>query len=231
MMLLPSMNRQEIEHEVLQDLNALLVSTIPRLGEQYDRERRNSNIDRTKDYPKFYSIKTHKKNRWEILFHKAPAQERYNRDPCHLLFTYYRSDEGFTVLKPQQTGNGCFSGIGVYGNHFFNRYTERMGLNISDPIMKAKNFFISNGFGTIHFVGLNTIQILRDGLALGEIQPNDLVFHRTFVSNNLMRADQVELRAMGLENLENEINGLLNQEEFNKDDYFFKADMFTALTE
>lgn len=47
-MLVPAMNRKEVTNEILKDLFKLQKSTINRLTDEYDHERRKYKIDKTK---------------------------------------------------------------------------------------------------------------------------------------------------------------------------------------
>jgi hypothetical protein len=61
-MIVPAMNKKEIEAEIKKDLAKIYKSTIPRLAVEYDRERRKLKIDKADDYKKIYCIKTGSKN-------------------------------------------------------------------------------------------------------------------------------------------------------------------------
>ena len=70
-MIVPVMNKNEIEAEVKKDFTKIYKSTIPRLAVEYDRERRKLKIDKSGDCKKIYSIKTGSKNSWMIFIRKA----------------------------------------------------------------------------------------------------------------------------------------------------------------
>ena len=66
-MLVAAMNTAEITAEILRDIKKIEESTYLRLMQEYSRERKKFNIDKSSVYPKHYMVKTASKNTW-ILF-------------------------------------------------------------------------------------------------------------------------------------------------------------------
>ena len=141
-MLVPSMNNKEITKELLNDYNILVsFSTFARLAEEYYRERKKLNIKKEAEYTKFYKIKTKSKNDWVIMVSKNVKLKKYQYpwDCAYRLYNYFHSYQGLCVCLA-----GPFQTIGIYYKHFFQRYRERMELNIPDLLDVVKYFFNNN---------------------------------------------------------------------------------------
>lgn len=135
-MLVESMNHNEISKEVATDwLN--IQKSLDRLANEYDRERRKNKVDKRETYSRAYPLKTNKKNTWIVFFSKAPAVNSYKglADLNVLAIVYYHNLLGLRVFKL-----GASGGLVVYNGHLFQRYNERMGLNISNPVDIVKHF-------------------------------------------------------------------------------------------
>jgi hypothetical protein len=74
-MLVPAMNHQEIAAQIKSEYNKICRTTLLRLGDEYDRERRKRRIPKEDMYSKEYEIKTAGKNNWIIFLHKAPGEK------------------------------------------------------------------------------------------------------------------------------------------------------------
>lgn len=193
-MLVPAMNHQEIAAQIKSEYSKIYTTTLLRLGAEYDRERRKLRIPKEAIYPKEYEIKTAGKNNWIIFLHKGPGEKKYTgtESICLLCVVYYYSDKGLKVFY--QAADGVLAG---FTSHFFKRYNERMGLNLSNPIDIVKAFFRKGVYCTIELVERNNrphmIAFGVEGIRFGEIKyGHTYVEWKTFVTRELAYRKQNE---------------------------------------
>ena len=183
-MLLPTMNEDEVVKEVYRDLKVIKESsTLVRLKTDYDHERKKLKIKREDDYMRFYEIKTKSKNKWIILLSKSIFEEKYTphgfiHDQC-LLYNY--NGHGICIYE------SYFGTLYAYTFHFFERYRERMGLNIPLILDVVKAYYRNNHFPMqFHFPQdekIKYIGILRDGIIKGDYHENEKLYvHKTYIS-------------------------------------------------
>ena len=187
-MLVSSMNFKEIQVEANIEYEILCnSSTLSRLIFEYAKQRKKLKIKAHDNFVKFYTIKTKKKNNWLIMISsnedgkKASSLEDYGTT-C---FLYYQSIKGLRIIltTPSKV-------ISIYNAHLFNRYNERLQLNISSTLAIAKHYFEKNNLLTFQSFPLHEnkrkiMGILTNGFALGEIYLNDniiIVHYKTFIS-------------------------------------------------
>ena len=188
------MNDQELTRAVWQDLAAIeQSSTLARLHEEYDKERRKKKVGAETSYLRYYPIRTKAKNNWIIFLLKSPEVSRYrnSQDISFYPIVYYFGPKGFTVFKPDSASGLLF----VFQGHVFTRYCQRMQLSFSDPLEKIRHFFTHNAVAehqvTTQKNRLLSIGICRDGALLGEYRENiKWVFNRTFVNREVFRRYQ-----------------------------------------
>ena len=190
-MLLPTMNQTEIILQVKRDYEKIDNTTRIRLGSEYDRERRKLKIDKRRTYSKVYTIKTNAKNNWIIVLSKSPSHEFYTGPDNSLIWcavTYFYDQTGLKVLKWRDPY------LQVYSAHFFQRFNQRLKLNLNNPSEIIKRYFVENVHIGYHYQVKNGIAYFigftKEGLQLGTLQEGDVVLWRTFVSADLVRADQ-----------------------------------------
>jgi hypothetical protein len=124
------MTDQEVTQEIRLDYNTLIRASLPRIRQEYIRERKKKKIPTTAEYTMIYEIRTKKKNSWMIPLSKPPAESKYKNDPCTCFITYHYGPRGLRVYKIIPYSNM----LSVFNGHVFQRYIERMGLDISEPI-------------------------------------------------------------------------------------------------
>ena len=183
------MNDQELTKAVWQDHAAIIqASTLTRLHGEYDRERRKKKVPADSAYPRCYPIRTKAKNNWLIFLLKTPLSPKYRGtdDISFYPVVYYFGPKGFTVFKPDTASGMLF----VYQGHVFTRYSQRMQLELSDPVEKIQHFFTYNACADHHVkerkARLFSIGICRDGALLGDYR-DDLkwILNRTFVNRDV----------------------------------------------
>ena len=193
-MLVPAMNQQEVNAEILRDETKWRASTFDRLLGEYARERKKLKIDKAKTFPRCYPIKTAAKNNWLIFIEKSHGSSRY-KDESDLVgggLVYYYNTQGLRVFRPQETFMEVFNG------HFFTRYNQRMGLNLPYQVDVIKTFVKNSGYLQPEVITKPdgekyTLSVCREGLALGRYYDGDpsWLVHRTFISNDLKTSKQL----------------------------------------
>ena len=216
-MLVETMNDKEVGLEVFRDWDAITNSTtFERIGKDYDKLRRKNKTDKLAPFFKYYEIKTAQKNKWVFLLRKENTDQKYDglQSIAFLCFTYYYTGIGLRVLKIIKSG-----GLSVFNGHVFQRYNERMKLNMTLPLDVVKHFFIQNGFFTSRIVPKENREFIVgtciDGMLLGEVQ-NDShwVVFKTFLNRELLRPEQQEEEVDILLSLQDIAIGAMNKQGF-----------------
>ena len=193
-MLVQSMNTTEITTEVRRDYEIIQNTSIVRLAQEYDRERKKLKIDKTRIFTKEYCIRTAAKNNWLLFLRKRPSEEKYKGLPSIAIcaVTYYYNETGLRVFNSSHPEL-----LSVYNGHFFSRYNERMKLNLNQPVEAIKHFFKYNGDISYTLTdkqdGDFVVGFCPGGFTLAEFQ-NDRTWlvNKTFVSKDMIRPDQDE---------------------------------------
>lgn len=206
-MLVDTMDHIEITNEIKKDKQKIYATTLLRLGEEYERERKKLKIEKKRTYTKEYCIKTAKKNNWIIFLRKAPSKEIFKNkyDLQVTSIVYYYNNTGLRVFNCTNIET-----LAVYNGHFFTRYNERLKLNLSKPLDIVKHFFRYNSYMARDLVKKNrryyVISFCRDGLVLGELQYGFLwLVNKTFVSKDLLKPEQDEAEKEIIAELQQEI--------------------------
>lgn len=213
-MLVEAMSRGEIATQVYREYTKILYTTVQRLLNEYDRERRKLKIDKSRIYTKHYAIKTAQKNNWIIFIGKAPSKEKYKGIECAnaCCIVYYYTSKGFRAFCP--SSDEVFV---VYNGHLFKRYNERLNLNLASTLDAAIHYFKYNCYLHPNLIEKNgqlyAIGFCRDGLLLGELKHNYVWLEwKTFVSRNLARADQDEMEKELFEQLKDHMETEIKKE-------------------
>jgi hypothetical protein len=230
-MIVDTMTDMEVTKEIMTDYVALVGTSLKRLSDEYNRERKRRRIPKEASYMKYYEIRTRKKNRWLVPMSKPPADTKFTGNACSGFITYHYGPHGLRVYKVIPDG-----GLSVFNSHVFQRYNERMGLNIKEPLEIIKHFFTYNGF--FHYrlkvEGSTTFSIgrCREGLLLGTLENQGAwIMHRTFISKQMMKEDQEEIRRNMMGSLQSQIEDILNADHFDQNRYEYLADLIKGLNE
>lgn len=230
-MLVPAMNPKEVTAEVLRDLSKLK-NTQARLLEEYHRERKRLKIDKTRMYTKVYPIKTKAKNTWLIFIHKPPALERYHRYDyvacCPIV--YYYGKEGFTALRYIEEADM----LEVFWGHLFNRYNERMQLNLKTPLETMIHFFSNNGYfehlKTTDGNRVKTVGVCAEGLVFGEVMHEEKwQVNKTFITKEMAYKNQAKLQEKILKLLELDIVCRQAKRDAKEDEIFGQQNVLKAI--
>jgi len=187
-MLVSSMNFDEIRVEANAEYDILTKSTtISRLTYEYVSERFKNKVKRNEPYPRFYTIKSKKKNNWLIMIRKKDSVEHVSSpdDFNSLCMLYYNSDKGFRIIMTVPSRI-----ISIYNEHLFTRYKERMHLDLSGSLEIAKHYFERNYVATFQSFPKgeyvrDMIGLVSNGFALGELHfanNNIIMYYKTFIS-------------------------------------------------
>jgi hypothetical protein len=204
-MILSTMSYQEITKEVNLDVGKIASSsTLPRLTQEYDKQRKKQKIDKKAVFPVYKEIKTHEKNHWIILLNKATNCEKYE-NVTHIgitFLTYYYQGDKLRVIKSMPSG-----GIAIYNHHLFQRYNERLGLKIANILGVVKKYFLNNS--NVIYTNqkpdelIDSIGVISDGFILGRIlDKGKVIINNTFISKSMAFKEQLEKEDHSIKNIE-----------------------------
>ena len=192
----PTININDVRTRLRREYNSLNTLTIPRLADGYDSRRKIKNINEQAVYAKHFSVKSPAGNNWIIFMQKSPTVKEYvdKKSIRILAVSYHYGEKGITAFH--LTAN---NGIVGFNAHFFDRYNERMQLNLQHPLHIVKSFFRNGVYcdqAIIKLYGKKQLIAFRvDGLQLGKYHiRNGYIEWRTFVNKNLSFPDQHEVR-------------------------------------
>lgn len=204
-MILSTMSYQEIIKEVNLDLEKIASSsTLSRLSQEYDKQRKKLKIDKKSIFPVFKGIKTHSKNQWIILLNKASNLEKYeNVSNIGITFlTYYYQGDKIRIIKATPSG-----GISIYNHHLFQRYNERLDLKIANILGVVKKYFLNNS--NVIYTNqkpdelIDSIGVISDGFILGRIlDEGKVILNNTFISKSMAFKEQLEKEDHSIKNIE-----------------------------
>ncbi len=214
------MTPEEICNELKKDHDYTVKGRLSNALCRYDRARRRRKISNQREYYWYYEFKTPTMNDWVMSFCKAPISKSYKgiETVCYDAFCCYYTSIGLRVFNMTADGD-----ILVFNSHFFTRYNERLNLNLVRPLEKVKHFFANNASlrtiklpkkGRDYIIG-----IVKDGFILGEIQNDVWTVYKTFIPKEMAFEYQDEIEKELKESLQNQINELLESEEYNKEEY------------
>lgn len=213
-MLVQAMNHAEIAAQIYREYDKIYSTTVQRLLNEYDRERRKFKIDKTRMYTKHYAIKTAGKNNWIIFIGKAPSREKYTGTQCTnaCCMVYYYTAKGLRVFVP--SSKIIFL---AYNGHLFKRYNERLNLNLTGTLEAAIHHFTYNGYMHPHVIEKNgelyVIGFCKDGFLLGQIAYNNTwLVWKTFVSRDLAKINQDEMEQQLIDELRDYIETEIRKE-------------------
>lgn len=182
-MLVTTMNEVEAIKEISEDLPSLM-----RYIDHQEKDFRRMVIKATK-FPVYQTIEyvSPRKNRW-IAIHEARNKSMYF-DRCIVTFfvTYNAPGGLYAILVTLYNGAAKYV---FYCPHFFSRYAERMDLNLTG-IDLLKCYFKRNANYVFTRKHPDVVGTAQDGIALGfETEYGNFMF-KTFVSNEMLKGEQV----------------------------------------
>lgn len=204
-MILSTMSYKELNKEVNLDVEKITSSsTLSRLTQEYDKQRKKQKIDKKAVFPVYKEIKTHEKNHWIILLNKATNCEKYE-NVTHIgitFLTYYYQGDKLRVIKSMPSG-----GIAIYNHHLFQRYNERLGLKIANILGVVKKYFLNNS--NVIYTNqkpdefIDSIGVISDGFILGRIlDEGKVIINNTFISKSMAFEEQLEKEEHSIKNIE-----------------------------
>jgi len=223
------MNHKEVAAEFMRDLEKIKATTLERLLTEYDRERRKWKINPAKDYAKVYTIKTKAKNNWIIILRKPYSIDKYKDSGgiCYCCISYYHDKNGLIVLRPRDEDE-C---IEAYWGHFFNRYNERMHLNLSTMVDVIKTFFLNSGCIGYHiYPKQKTVGICSEGFLFGKVdKESNWIINKTFVSKEIAFDYQNKAGQKILAQFGSKLLLQLLDENSNERDNLYNADLVLSI--
>lgn len=187
-MLVESMTFAEMRKHVLGDVPALTKKMKPHIDAIVKIMRKT----KLTQFNKFYEYMTpHSKNRW---LYKIERQSKIDRTLV-ITLTYFHTSKGYAAILYNLTSKRIF----YFAPHFFDRYCERK-LDIKN-IKQLLTTFIEENNRLIILPQSEIIDGKQDanvqikhGMGLGSYHPEiDFVEMRTFINNNMLKGDQVEM--------------------------------------
>lgn len=192
-MLLTTMSEAEINKQIHTEWAKLWDTTVKRLLDDYDKERRKLKIEKERTYVRDYHVKTKGKNTWVICIFKSVSNPKYDGQYTTSVCcaVYYFAEKGTRVMIPCDGGK-----TSVYNAHFFKRYNERLNLGLEKQLDIIVHFLKYNHdiYDVLlpHGNQINVMGYCRDGFLLGQLftKHNWLVW-KTFVSRDIAREKQL----------------------------------------
>ncbi|NWJ51621.1 MAG: hypothetical protein HXX14_12220 [Bacteroidetes bacterium] len=184
-MLLPTMTNKELVKEVLSDTDIIYSSsTVYRLADTYYQERLRNKISKTDLYVKFYEIKSNSKNRWIIMMERNTLHGKYQyaRDVALMPYTIYYTDKGLRILYRTRRND-----VAVMNAHLYERYRERMKLDIPNLLDVVKHY-VEHNYSILYYLfpevdGRRKFYgTVKEGYVMGEFIEDDKLFiQKTFI--------------------------------------------------
>ena len=188
-MLLCTMNESEIKNEIQKEFNFLCDKI------NYRRERFVNQIKREKKaaFPicTKTDITTINNNKGYIVFIAECSTHCITSHAT--AYFIMRNHIGKQVLVEVAMDNKTIGSIAIYSAHFFERYAERLGLDVKG--VSAIEHFITHYLrGTYHKVDGKIFEPYPFGVGLGTYNTAKIFMYiNTFVSNELLFANQQEI--------------------------------------
>jgi len=188
-----SININDVHTRLRREYNGLMAGQVPQLATVYNKRRETSKVKEKATYANAYPVKSTAGNNWIIFIQKSPDVKKYiDKNSISILaVTYHYCNEGLKAFY--LADNNVIVG---FNPHFFERYNERMNLNLAHPLDIVKAFFKK---GIYCYSGLikkkdgnkQPIAIRADGVQLGEYYVKDSYMEwRTFVNREITNLNQ-----------------------------------------
>ena len=183
---------QQVHFRLRRDYKYLKVNVIPRLERLYNDRRKNNHVSERSFYSRMYPVKSATGNNWLLFLQKSQLVKRYidQKSIAILAVTYHYCEKGINAFYLDEKGR-----IVGFNAHFFDRYNERMNLNLQHPLDIVKAFFKGGALCLRGTIGRGErkqpIALRTDGFQLGEYHIKDGYMEwRTFISKDIARPGQ-----------------------------------------
>lgn len=220
-MLLPNMTHEEIRKLLLLEVNEIVHRNEKHVYPDLKREIIKKKLKNQRKVF-FKRLTTKNKTKWLV------RNEKYKGNKYQVTSFYgsfFRDTKGFRFVEINiEDGH-----LEIFNGHFMSRYSERMGLGITDPLEIIKAFFIANtGVSTYcakEMIDTGVIKIcspIPEGIKLGVLDENNRVaVWNTFISANEYKGNQNLLKQSVLDSFTPE---MLNHPDLTADrrDYYQK---------
>ncbi len=150
---------------------------------------------RMSTYNKYFDYLSPRKNRWVYHFKvTAPRSDSFSVDHYCL---FYTERSYAVIINPIELAQ-----VFYYTSHFFKRYFQREGLERENMHEIVRSFISENPnvvTQPLKNEGKNVFSVfaqMRHGVALGYLHNDatiNIIEFRTFITNDMLKGDQVEL--------------------------------------
>lgn len=195
-MIVFTMEESEIMKEIKTDF-----PHVYKYSEHYDSIFRRK-VVKAKKYPIFMNVAyiSPKKNKW-LIFYEARSKKEFGKYSRLAFVTYIESERGIYAIMTAFTNSNPH--LVIYQPHFFKRYSERFGIDMSG-ISLITHYFTSNhsyvySYST-HIISKDSYQeevfgSSKDGVALGIRTTGGNVLFKTFITYSMTKGEQIEVFA------------------------------------
>jgi hypothetical protein len=159
------------------------------------------------------------KNTWMVILQKSPLKNKHS-DPENVIWyaiTWYYGPQGLRAFRPSKDD------IEVFNAHLFNRYNERLNLNLFHHADIIKRFFLNSGMllpdEITHGGKQYTMSLCKEGATLGnyhEVGSRRWLINNTFITHDQMHEKQVEGKLQYFGNTLNKLTALINERDIEK---------------
>ena len=184
-MLVPSMTLDEIKKEIQQDYEIVNRKTIYLVKEQQKAAKHNNN-----KVVKYYDYLSKQKNNWLFRI------ESKKKIASISMLVYYYTNIGLMgiLLMPD------YNTLHLHTSHFFQRFNERLSLNLKTPKEIMCTFleecwqFMEHGKEEVSPGVFKIFALTERGYCLGyTLTDKNISIMNTFLSHEMLKGDQLEL--------------------------------------
>ena len=187
---------RQVHYRLSKDYTSLRAKAIPQVAHKYHHRRTLKKIKQWSTFPNIFPVRSATGNNWILFVQKSPMVKNYiNETSIRILaVSYHYCAKGISAFYLGEDNS-----IVGFNPHFFERYNERMNLNLQHPLDIMKAFFKRGVYclpGVIAHNGhKQPVAFRADGLQLGEYHIKDGYMEwRTFISTKLANYDQQKVK-------------------------------------
>jgi hypothetical protein len=184
------------EQELMREIKTDYVNVF-RISDYHDNKFRRKVIKATR-FPIFwdYEYLSRRKNKWLIFLEARSKKEIGDSSRITLVCTYQNKNGHHAVMVTYMDKK---SHLIIYPPHFFSRYAERCGIDLSG-IELIKRFFKHNASYVfdIHDISISDDAFRREiygstkeGIALGMLSTEGNIMFKTFITYDMTKGEQI----------------------------------------
>ncbi|MEG1684549.1 MAG: hypothetical protein RR319_01190 [Bacteroides sp.] len=185
-MVVATMSEEELYNEVYKDLTNVFY-----YSDKKDNKFRRMVLKSTLFPVRSYCYYTSKlKNKWIVLFEARSKKEI--GDDCRVTFVcVYNSSHGMHAVMLSSYNDKRI--IITHTPHFFSRFAERCGIELTGIDLIRRYFAINNSYA-FDLSKIRDGEIFgssEEGVALGLISSSNNVFFKTYITYNMLKGNQI----------------------------------------